>query len=102
MVKRAENDTTTHDEKVRRAAQKLKSQGWDVSADLLGYKKPKPVGKEGKIPDVEARKRGATQLIEVETPDTVEAHKDQQATFRRSAGHRARTTFKVVIAKNKR
>lgn len=101
MAKRTKSSTTIHDGKVRQIAERLKKQDWDVKADLPGCSKPKPIGKDSKIPDVEARKRGATRLFEVETPETLEAHKKQQATFRRSAAHRTRTTFKIVIAKRK-
>lgn len=49
------------------------------------------------IPDVVARKRGATRIIEVETERTVDADRQQHATFRRSASQRTRTTFKLVV-----
>lgn len=101
MAKRTKRSKTIHNEKVRQIAERLEKQDWNVKADLRGYNKPEPIGKDGKIPDVEARKRGATRLVEVETPETLEAHKEQQATFRRSAAHKTRTTFKVVVAKRK-
>ncbi len=41
-------------------------------------------------------KAGAEKIMEVETPDTIEKDKDQQATFRRRAGQKQRTSFEVI------
>jgi hypothetical protein len=90
--------TGGHDKVVRGVATKLKQDGWDVKADLPGRRKPDPVGKVGRVPDIEATKGGATKLIEVETSATLAGHKDQISTFRRSAAQKSRTTFDVVIA----
>ena len=43
-----------HDKVVRGVATKLKQDGWDVKADLPGRRKPDPVGKAGRVPDIEA------------------------------------------------
>jgi len=86
-----------HDAKVKREADKLKRKGWKVKADLRGYSKPKPIGKDKRVPDVVARKKGATRIIEVETKDTLVKDKAQQSTFKRSAAQKKRTTYKTVV-----
>ncbi|MBU4226471.1 MAG: hypothetical protein KKC71_11720 [Chloroflexi bacterium] len=96
MAKRGKKDQEKHDAVVRREANKLKREGWNVEADIPGFDKPKPIGKDQKVPDIRAIKAGAEKIIEVETPDTIEKDKDQQATFRRRAGQKQRTSFEVI------
>jgi len=98
MAKRSSQQQTKHDRKVRQIAQKLKSERWAVQADLAGYDKPDPVGKDKHIPDIRATKAGAERLIEVETPETMQSDKKQHETFRRSAAQKPRTTFKIEEA----
>ena len=88
---------SAHDREVRELARQLQREGHRVKADLPGFEQPTPIGKDGRIPDIEATKRAATTLIEVETKGTDSSHKAQQSTFRRSATHRKRTTFKKII-----
>jgi hypothetical protein len=87
-----------HDSKVKSIAKSLEKKGWNVKADIAGYKKPDPIGKEKFIPDVQATKKGGTRLYEVETKDSMEKDKEQRETFRRSAAHRNKTTFEIIKA----
>lgn len=96
--RRSKKAQSEHNRKVRRIANRLKHAGWVVKADIEGFEQPTPIGRHKKIPDIEARKKGATRLLEVETENTVVKDKAQQSTFRRSAAQRDRTTFEVVIA----
>ena len=89
-----------HDQVVRRLASQLKREGWQVKVDLPNRKQPDPIGKNGRIPDIQAIKRGRTKLIEVETPSTAYSHKEQVSTFRRSAAQKQNTSFNLVIAKD--
>lgn len=98
-MKRSSIRQSSHDQKVRQIERKLTSQGWNVRADLPGHNKPTPIGKGKKVPDIEATKRGHRKIIEVETPDTVEKDRKQQATFRRHAGQKPNTTFDIEVAK---
>ncbi len=84
-----------HNKEVRREAKKLERQGWNVEADLPEYDTPEPIGKGGHIPDVVAKKRGATRIIEVDTPGNEDPK--QLAAFRRSAGQKKRTTFQHIM-----
>lgn len=65
---------------------------------MPGFKPPPPIGKHKRRPDVKAVKGTQQELVEVETPETLNAHKDQQSTFKRSAAHRKNTKFKIVVA----
>ncbi len=93
MGKRTKSAQSKHNARVREIANALEKNDWTVKADLKGYEKPNPIGKEEKIPDIEAHKAGATRLYEVETPETVERDKDQRATFKRSASQKQRTSY---------
>ena len=93
---------TEHDKKVEQVVKQLKRKGWNVEADLKGFNNPDSIGQNNFIPDIVAKKSGATKIIEVETEKTVEKDKDQQEAFRRSAGQKKRTTFEIVMADKKK
>ena len=87
----------THDRKVRQLASKLQKDGWKVQADLKGLDRPTGIGKNNQIPDIVAKKRGATKIVEVDTPETID--NSQLTSFERSAKRRSRTTFQHVVTK---
>ena len=93
MAKRRRQRQKKHDQRVKQIANRLKRKGWDVKADIEGYDQPDAIGKNKRIPDIQATKAGATRLVEVETEDTMQAHSDQHSTFLRSAAQRKRTSF---------
>jgi len=95
--KRTSNEQSAHDRKVGQEARRLERGGWNVLADLPNYQKPKPIGQSGFTPDIEATKKGHRKLIEVETPGSLGADKDQQSAFRKSAAQRSNTTFDIVV-----
>ena len=92
-----EDDTGLDLEKIKSIVSKLKREGWNVKADLLGYEKPSPIGKYKRIPDIEATKPGSRRIVEVEgeTED-----KEQIRSFRQSARMRPRTKF--ILKKTKK
>ena len=94
---RSKSQQTKHDEKVASLARGYKNRGFKVKADLPGYPKPNPIGGTGRIPDIEATKPGTRHIVEVETENTVIAHKDQQKSFRQSARRRRRTKYRQVV-----
>ena len=61
----ANKTPSKHDSKVRKVAGGYKSQGWNVKADIPGYKSPKIIG--GRRSDVIASKGAKERVIEVET-----------------------------------
>lgn len=97
---RTKKSQAAHDQTVAREARRLKREGWDVEADIHGFDQPSGIGQDGRVPDIVARKAGAKRIIEVETPHTDAAHKDQQSTFRRSAGQQKRTTFEKIVTED--
>lgn len=99
MPKRSKKRQTAHNRKIDALAREHKREGWSVKADIPGFKRPTPIGRYQRIPDLELKKRGRTKLIEVETPSTLISDKKQQETFRRSSSLRKNTSFKVVIVK---
>ena len=84
---------TKHDRMVRSEANKLEDQGFKVKADIADYPKPDTI--RGYRPDVVGRKGSERKIIEVETPESLQRDKRQQATFRRHAGQKPNTTFEV-------
>lgn len=98
---RSKSSQSKHDAEVRRQAKRLEKQGFDVSADLKGYKQPRSIG--GYRPDVVAKKGGQRKIVEVETPDSVATTRDQQQqqAFRRSADRSNKTTFRRIVTKSK-
>ena len=96
------NKTTEHDKAVRKKANELKREGWEVKADISGFEKPSPVGRKELIPDIEATKAGAKRLYEIETPESMIPDKKQREVFRRHAKNKPRTTFHTIeTSKNK-
>jgi len=87
----------THDRKVRQLAKDLEKNGWKVQADIKGYDTPSSIGKKNYTPDIVATKAGATRIVEVDTPDTID--NAQISTFKRSAARRSRTKFEHVVTK---
>ena len=99
MPNRKPSNLSTHDKLVKQEADKLKQAGWRVQADISGFNKPDAIGKDNRIPDIQAAKGGRVQLLEIETPKTFIQDKKQQETFRRSAAQKKNTTFKVIKTK---
>ncbi len=94
---RKKQSQSKHDAKVRSIARDLTDKGFDVRADLKGYKKPDTIS--GYRPDVVATKGKQKRIIEVETPDSVNSARDvkQQKAFRNAANQSANTTFRRTI-----
>ena len=99
---RQKRNQATHDRRVRALANRLKNQGWEVQADLPNFDSPDPIGKDERIPDILATQGNQTQIIEVETPSTVDSHQDQRSTFKRSAAQRENTEFELIVTQPKK
>jgi len=88
---------TPHDKKVKRIAAAYWGRGYDVTAAISGYDRPKPI--RGRIPDVVAIRGKTTKIVEVETSRTFRGHKDQRDILRDYAAGRRRTWFRVTRVK---
>jgi hypothetical protein len=97
MAKRTKQQQTKHNKRIATLARKHKRGGACIKADIRGYKQPKPIGKNRRIPDLIVQKGGWTKIIEVETKNSVKKDKQQHATFRRSASHKKRTKFEIDV-----
>ena len=96
-MKRSKSRHSAHDKRVEQIAGKLNRENWRVKADIPGYEKPRPIGKDKRRPDIEATKHGHRRIVEVETPDTVNKDRKQQQSFRRHAGQKPNTTFHIEV-----
>ncbi len=94
---RSKRSRLKHDARVRRIAQKLGRDGYNVQADVSGFPQPDTI--RGCRPDVIAKKPGERKVIEVETPDSVGSARDegQRKAFRQAADRSKKTTFRREI-----
>ena len=90
---RSKRSQSKHDAEVRKTATRLKRQGYSVKADVSGFPQPETIG--GVRPDVLATKGKQKQIVEVETPESVDSARDQkqQQTFQRAADRSTNTSF---------
>lgn len=87
---------TRHDREVKKIADELSKKGWKVKADHTSkYETPDGIGKNNRIPDIVAEKKGNTRLIEIDSGPKEDPN--QISTFRRSAGQKERTTFRKIV-----
>ena len=84
MPKRSGYRQTCHDKAVSRSAGQLMSYGWKVAADISGYPKPPTFTIDGvtKRPDIVAKKGREMQIIEWETPESVDKDLEQHRVLR--------------------
>lgn len=96
---RSRNSQSKHDRTVKRVADSYEKRGYDVSADIKGYQRPKTIG--GFRPDVVAKRGRERVIVEVETPDSVDSARDQrqQQAFRRAANRSVNTRFRRTITR---
>ena len=96
---RSQRSQSKHDAEVRKTANRLKKQGYDVQADVSGFKQPDTIG--GFRPDVIGKKGNQRKIIEVETPDSVGSARDQkqQQAFKQAANRSKNTIFTRKITK---
>ncbi len=98
MNKKSSKKKSPHDKTVKKIATEFKKKGFDVKADLHGFKQPKPIS--GKIPDIVATKGRIKKIIEVETPQSNRKDREQQNVFKKSAQKSKFTTYKKVLTKS--
>ena len=92
---------TGHDECVAKWVKIYKDDEWTVQAAIAGYNPPPTIGK--KIPDIYATKSSTTNVIEVETDETINTDqaKEQIATFKKWADESNLRTFRLFLANSK-
>jgi hypothetical protein len=88
-----------HEKKVHETAREYERNGFEVEADISGYKRPATIN--GKRPDVVARKGNEKKIVEVETDQSKNDNraKEQQKAFRAAANRSKGTTYKRRIAR---
>lgn len=93
MPRRTRGSQTKHDREVGSTARRLAKRGYEVRADLPGWRRPDTIG--GYRPDVVAVKGTRKRIVEVETPDSLESPRSrgQRSAFRRAASRSSATTF---------
>ena len=94
--------TKKHDKKVRATASRYKREGWSVRADVSGYKRPDPIGKYKRIPDVVVKKGRQIRIFEIETSKSLKTDRAQRSTFKKHAANKPNTKFKTLVARKPR
>ena len=96
---RSRSSQTKHDAEVRRIAKDLQRKGYNVKADVSGFKKPDTV--RGYRPDVVAKKGRERKIVEVETPDSVGSARGRakEEAFRKAAKNSDKTKFERRVAR---
>ena len=94
---RSKRSQSKHDVEVKRVATQFEKKGYDVKADIPGYSKPGTFS--GYRPDVVAEKGREREIVEVETPDSVDSARDasQQKAFEQVAKRSKNTTFRRTV-----
>jgi hypothetical protein len=94
---RSKKSQTKHDKKIRDLAKEYKDKGYDVKADIPGYKSPETI--YGKRPDLIAKKKGHETAIEIETPDSVDSTRDkkQQKAFKNWRNRKTTRHYKRIV-----
>ena len=84
MLYRSQYCQTCHNQAVARSAGQYVSYGYEVWADILGYPKPKKLCIDGicKIPDIIAIMGRDMQIIEWETPESIDKDWEQHHVLR--------------------
>lgn len=85
-----------HDKKVKNIARGYKGRGYKVSASLPDYRKPRKI--RGRVPDVIAKKRRKTIIVEVETSKSFAKDRKQRKLLRDYARKKKRVKFRTTRA----
>ena len=90
MATRSGYRQSCHDAAVRRSALMLEANGWRVKADLYGFTRPSKLCVDGECrkPDIIATKGRETQVIEWETPESIDKDSYQHHILRTYAWRR--------------
>jgi len=96
---RSAREQSAHDAAVRRWAESLERQGYEVVADVKGYSRPGTFF--GLRPDLVAMKGRERIIGEVETPKSAGEPPDQaqRLAFKRMADMSSRTVFRRRVAR---
>lgn len=97
-MNRSKASQSKHDGLVRRTARLLKKQGWDVRAEVSGFKQPGAIGCFR--PDVVGKKGIKRKIIEIETRDSVGSARDkkQRKAFKKVADRSKNTVYLRKVA----
>ncbi len=95
--RRSSRSQSQHDQAVKKRAEQLQRQGFEVRADLKGWKQPDTI--RGIRPDVDARKGQQRVIVEVETPESKGDRRAerQRRAFEGAAKRSAKTQFETIV-----
>ncbi|NQU77268.1 hypothetical protein HQ544_01070 [Candidatus Falkowbacteria bacterium] len=97
MPKRTPGRQSKHDNGVQKTADYYHDLGYKVDADINGFDKPKTL--KGKRPDVIAKKKSDTVIVEHETPDSLKKDAKQRQVFKDYADTHKGVRFRTKLVK---
>jgi len=97
MAKRSKRQQNKHDNEVSRLAKYYQQQDFQVNADIEGFNQPTTIN--GRRPDIIAKKKGKTVIVEVETIDSLKKDQNQRQVFKRYTEKHKNTRFWTKIVK---
>ncbi len=95
--KRGPRSQSKHDQAVKKRAEQLQRQGFEVEADLKGWNQPGTI--RGVRPDIDARKGQQRVIVEVETPESQDDGRAQrqERAFEGAAKRSPTTRFEKIV-----
>ncbi len=95
--KRSTRSQSRHDKAAQKRAEQLQRQGFEVKADLKGFKQPDTI--RGLRPDIDARKGKQRVIVEVETPESKDDRRAQrqESAFAGAAKRSPTTRFEKIV-----
>lgn len=97
MAKRSKRQQNKHDNEIKRLAKYYQGQGYKIDADIKDFDKPNTI--YGRRPDIIAKKKGKTVIVEVETIDSLKKDQNQRQVFKRYTEKHKNTRFWTKIVK---
>ena len=99
MMARSKKSQSKHNTTVKQLAKQYQQKGYNVKADIGGYRKPDTI--TGVRPDIIAEKSGHKTVVEVETKDSVDSKRDvqQQQAFKNWSRESEKKHYKRVVTK---
>lgn len=94
---RSKKSQSDHNNTVKKLSKQYRQKGYEVKADVEGWKKPGTI--KGVRPDIIAEKSGYKTVVEIETKESVHSKRDlqQQKTFRDWSKNSNKKHYKRIV-----
>ncbi len=96
---RSKKEQNQHDRIVKKMAKEYEEKGYEVQADVEGWKQPGTIG--GLRPEKKKKKKGHQTVVEIETPGSLDGKRDQeqQKAFKKWSNRASGKHFRKIVTK---